>query len=78
MMDAQPKFDEFGLLPAVVQDATTGQVLMLAYMNREAYELTLRDRRNAFLVTQPQRIVAQRRDLGEYPARGGNGPGLRR
>ncbi len=37
----QPRFDAGGLLPAVVQDASTGQVLMLAYMNREALELTL-------------------------------------
>ncbi len=34
-------FDEAGLAPAVVQDARTGQVLMLAYMNREALEATL-------------------------------------
>jgi phosphoribosyl-AMP cyclohydrolase len=31
-----------GLVPAVAQDADTGQVLMLAWMNREAYEETLR------------------------------------
>jgi phosphoribosyl-AMP cyclohydrolase len=30
-----------GLLPAVVQDASSGKVLMLAYMNREAWEATL-------------------------------------
>jgi len=30
-----------GLLPAIAQDATTQQVLMLAWMNREAYEQTL-------------------------------------
>jgi phosphoribosyl-AMP cyclohydrolase / phosphoribosyl-ATP pyrophosphohydrolase len=29
-------FDSSGLVPAVVQDATTGEVLMLAYMNRES------------------------------------------
>lgn len=34
-------FDENGLLPAIVQDAHTGEVLMLAYMNREALRLTL-------------------------------------
>ena len=33
-----------GLVPAVVQDAVTGKVLMLGYMNEEAYRLTL-DRR---------------------------------
>ncbi len=30
-----------GLVPAIVQDAVTGKVLMLGYMNKEAYELTL-------------------------------------
>ena len=29
-----------GLVPAIVQDAVTGKILMLGYMNREAYELT--------------------------------------
>ncbi len=35
------KFDDKGLLPAIVQDAQTGDVLMMAYMNREALEKTL-------------------------------------
>ncbi len=35
------KFDDKGLLPAIVQDAQTGDVLMLAYMNREALERTI-------------------------------------
>jgi phosphoribosyl-AMP cyclohydrolase / phosphoribosyl-ATP pyrophosphohydrolase len=35
------QFNEQGLIPAIVQDATSGQVLMLAYMNREALEKTL-------------------------------------
>jgi phosphoribosyl-ATP pyrophosphohydrolase/phosphoribosyl-AMP cyclohydrolase len=34
-------WDERGLLPAIVQDAATGEVLMLAYMNAEALRLTL-------------------------------------
>ena len=32
-----------GLLPAIIQDEATGQVLMLGYMSREALEATLRD-----------------------------------
>ena len=35
------KFDGSGLVPAVVQDATDGQVLMVAYMDREALRRTL-------------------------------------
>ena len=30
-----------GLIPAIVQDATTGEILMLAYMNQQAFEATL-------------------------------------
>jgi phosphoribosyl-AMP cyclohydrolase len=37
-----------GLLPAIAQDADSGVVLMLAWMNREAYEETLRTRRAVY------------------------------
>jgi len=37
-----------GLVPAVAQDADSGEVLMLAWMNREAYEETLRTRRACY------------------------------
>ena len=37
-----------GLVPAVAQDAATGQVLMLAWMNREAFEETLRTGRAVY------------------------------
>ena len=36
------KFDEKGLIPAIVADAVTGQVLTLAYMNRESLEVTMK------------------------------------
>src|SRR5690606_41394539 len=35
------RFDEKGLVPAVIQESRTGEVLMVAYMNREALERTL-------------------------------------
>jgi phosphoribosyl-AMP cyclohydrolase len=35
------KFDANGLIPAIVQDAETGEVLMLAYMNRQSLALTM-------------------------------------
>jgi phosphoribosyl-AMP cyclohydrolase / phosphoribosyl-ATP pyrophosphohydrolase len=38
---AKLKFDEKGLIPAIVQDYAGGEVLMLAYMNQEALEKTL-------------------------------------
>ena len=42
------KFDEKGLIPAVVQDARTHRVLTLAYMNRESLAITLREGRTCF------------------------------
>ncbi|MBC7765944.1 MAG: bifunctional phosphoribosyl-AMP cyclohydrolase/phosphoribosyl-ATP diphosphatase HisIE [Hyphomonadaceae bacterium] len=35
------KFDEKGLIPAIVQDADTGAVLMMAYMNEQAFQKTV-------------------------------------
>ncbi|MDX6405539.1 MAG: phosphoribosyl-AMP cyclohydrolase / phosphoribosyl-ATP pyrophosphohydrolase [Blastocatellia bacterium] len=45
---ADIKFDERGLVPAIVQDARTLQVLTLAYMSRESLERTLADRETWF------------------------------
>lgn len=38
----KPKFDANGLIPAIAQDAKTGEVLMLAYMNEEALSRTIK------------------------------------
>jgi phosphoribosyl-AMP cyclohydrolase len=37
-----------GLIPAIAQDVRTGKVLMMAYMNREALEVTLREKRACY------------------------------
>ena len=42
------KYDGQGLIPAVIQDAENGDVLMLAYMNREAVERTISSGRVTF------------------------------
>lgn len=44
----KPLFDELGLAPAIVQDANTSQVLMLAWMNAESLKLTLQTRQAWF------------------------------
>ena len=36
-----PRFDQKGLIPVIAQDAKTGQILMGAFMNREALEATI-------------------------------------
>ncbi|MEA1939213.1 MAG: bifunctional phosphoribosyl-AMP cyclohydrolase/phosphoribosyl-ATP diphosphatase HisIE [Candidatus Caldatribacteriota bacterium] len=44
----QIKFNREGLIPAIIQDEKTKQVLMLAYMNRESLEKTLEEGRTCF------------------------------
>ena len=45
-----------GLVPAIVQDADTGAVLMLAYMNREALDQTLARKRAVFFSRSKRRL----------------------
>ena len=42
------RFDEKGLIPAIVVDAGTKKVLTLAYMNRESLEISIREKRTCF------------------------------
>ena len=35
------KYDDKGLLPAIVQDVASGEILMLAYMNQKSLEMTI-------------------------------------
>ena len=42
------KFDEKGLIPAIVVDGKSGQVLTLAYMNRESLEISIKEERTCF------------------------------
>lgn len=39
--DFAPRFDDKGLIPAITQDAESGEILMFAYMNGEALQKTL-------------------------------------
>lgn len=49
-------FDEKGLIPAIVQDSKTGKVLMLAYMNKTAYEKTLETKETWFYSRSRQEL----------------------
>src|SRR5712692_2287148 len=53
-----------GLLPAIAQDAATGQVLMLAWMNREAYEETLRTGRVCYFSRSRGRLLRKGEESG--------------
>ena len=41
-LEFSPQFDENELIPVIAQDVKTGQVLMVAYMNQEALDLTIK------------------------------------
>ncbi len=41
-LELTPKFNEKGLITAIAQDSRTGDILMVAYMNRQALDLTIR------------------------------------
>jgi phosphoribosyl-AMP cyclohydrolase len=53
-----------GLVPAVAQDAATGQVLMLAWMNREAFEETVRTGRAVYFSRSRNRLWRKGEESG--------------
>jgi phosphoribosyl-ATP pyrophosphohydrolase/phosphoribosyl-AMP cyclohydrolase len=55
-----------GLLPAIVQDAASGAVLMLAFMNRDAYDLTLSTRRVTFFSRSRRRLWVKGETSGHF------------
>lgn len=55
-----------GLIPAIVQDARTLQVLMLGYMNREAYEKSLAEGRVTFYSRTRRRLWTKGETSGNY------------
>ena len=58
-------FDKLnGLLPAIVQDDQTGEVLMLGFMNREAWEKTLASGKATFFSRSRQELWVKGRTSG--------------
>jgi len=55
-----------GLIPCIVQDANTRIVLMLGYMNREALEKTLKEKRLTFFSRTKQRLWTKGETSGNY------------
>jgi phosphoribosyl-AMP cyclohydrolase len=60
----QPKFDADGLIPAIVQSSTSGEMLMLAWMNAEALTLTLETGFAHFWTRSRQRIWKKGEESG--------------
>jgi phosphoribosyl-AMP cyclohydrolase len=53
-----------GLAPVIAQDAESGEVLMLAWMNREAYEETLRTKRACYFSRSRNRLWRKGEESG--------------
>lgn len=62
------KYDKDGLLPAVVQDDSNGDVLMVAYMNRDAVAQTLTSGRACFWSRSRQRFWIKGETSGNIQA----------
>jgi phosphoribosyl-AMP cyclohydrolase len=60
------KFDEKGLVPAVVQDDADGTLLMVAYMNREALLYTLEHRRGTFFSRSRNKLWKKGEESGNH------------
>ncbi len=58
------KFDENGLAPVVVQDAESGQVLMVAYANKESLDKTLSTKRTHFWSRSRKKLWAKGEESG--------------
>ena len=66
MSPPEPRFDRDELLPAVVQDADTRQVLMVGFMNRAAYERTLESGQAWFWSRSRQELWHKGATSGHY------------
>jgi phosphoribosyl-AMP cyclohydrolase / phosphoribosyl-ATP pyrophosphohydrolase len=60
------KYNENGLIPAIVQDAQTGQVLMLGYMNQASFEQTLRTKLVTFFSRSRNELWVKGATSGNY------------
>lgn len=60
------KFDDKGLIPAVLQDADTSKVLMVAYMNEEALKQTIETKKATFYSRSRQQLWVKGETSGNF------------
>jgi len=58
------KWDADGLVPAIAQDATSGKVLMMAWMNRESLRLTIEEGRAVYWSRSRQKLWRKGEESG--------------
>ena len=59
-----PDFEKSELIPAIAQDAESGDVLMMAYMNKDAYEETLKTGRVCYYSRSRQKLWRKGEESG--------------
>ena len=60
------KFDDKGLIPAIVVDAITKKVLTLAYMNKESLEISLKEGKTCFFSRSRQKLWRKGETSGNF------------
>ncbi|WP_282122471.1 bifunctional phosphoribosyl-AMP cyclohydrolase/phosphoribosyl-ATP diphosphatase HisIE [Algibacter mikhailovii] len=60
------KYDQNGLVPAIIQDATTRKVLMLGYMNEASYKKTIETKKVTFFSRSKQRLWTKGEESGNF------------
>lgn len=60
------KFDENGLIPAIIQDEATKDILMVAYMNKESLQKTLETGKTHFWSRSRQKLWLKGETSGHY------------
>lgn len=60
------KFDEKGLIPAIVVDAESKKVLTLAYMNRESLEISIKEKKTCFFSRSRQALWRKGETSGNF------------
>jgi phosphoribosyl-AMP cyclohydrolase len=65
-LEFAPRFDDKGLMPAVAQDAQTGQILMVAYMNRAALDLTIQTGYATYFSRSRQQLWKKGQESGHF------------
>ena len=61
-----PKFDDNGLIPAIAQDAKTSRILMVAYMNRAALDLTIQTGYATYFSRSRQKLWKKGEESGHF------------
>ena len=60
------KFNKDGLVPAIAQDCNTKEVLMLAYMNQEAFDITVRTKKATYFSRSRNKLWIKGETSGHF------------